>query len=107
GICVMARPVAAVPVIPRSANTPANNPKDLLLRCHWKSRGRYIYERCRAAHDDDHARPVLMPVKHAFIGLAPAVRMDGPGFPLAVLAGIQVSAGGRSERLRERCVHAV
>src|SRR5215475_1450715 len=28
GICVMARPVAAVPVIPRSANTPANNPKD-------------------------------------------------------------------------------
>src|SRR5262249_44283121 len=26
GICVMARPVAAVPVIPRSANTPANNP---------------------------------------------------------------------------------
>src|SRR5881409_3473298 len=165
GICVMARPLAAVPVIPRSANTPANNPKDLLLRSHWKSGrlGRYIShrcvvqwlrppaddipntvtgfahrisvggstgpsvslgrirrspgfllwrlnyqipeqllnvlvhdERCRAAHDDDHARPVLMRVKHAFIGLAPAVRMDGPGFPLAVLAGIQVSAGGGS-----------
>ena len=48
-----------------------------------------------------------MRVKHAFIGLAPAVRMDSPGFPLAVLAGIQVSAGGGGERLRERCVHAV
>ena len=91
GICVMARPVVAVPVIPRSANTPANNPKDLLLRSHWKSGrlGRYISHRCVVQW----LRPPADDIPNTVTGFAHRISVGGSTGPSVSLGRIRRSPG--------------